>query len=719
MQKWQHAGEKEVSSPESNLDVKRYRPKTLAIIGMGLLFFVILCAIAIALCSFRVQYAKQSILNRHRDVQQAWLDKTMNSIRSWRNELVEQARSISTSDMIRLFLVDAAELPPAEIATLSDPDSLSSENETLRSMAEQLAYLQDVLKDFTQRKAWNDARILLKDGMSLVEPPFSPPLTGAQSELARKAGAEARAAVGPIRQGENGLYMDMADPLFEVLGKEDQKVAGVLLLSLPLEKPLTNFLARTGEQSETLLPRIITRDKHTLYAVIPSGGRIRLEPLPGEVDQIEPLPFELRKALEGKSMVYSMGGILPALDWMYVIETPASEIDEIISRQTLEIYGLGILSSIGIALLAAWIWTGMVSRKHKENALHYEKLYKTINNQKMMLDGINAAFKAGMLLVDEYGRVQISNPSFRAMFHPASEIEMGTPLVECMPSKAAISLLEDMQKVKDAEKSASIELEIPTYGIDGETGTVARLYRIELFPYTETTETSGKARGCVAIFKDITEFRKKALAEKQKAENERKRQEALISGFVHAVESIDPNLYGHSRKMANVAKLLGEELQMNPDEKETLLLASQLSQIGKIFIPRELLTKQGDLTPEELQEVKRAPEYADKILNDLHFNLPVRETVSMIGERVDGSGKPLGLTAEKITLAGRALGIINALIAMTSSRAWRKGGKMSIEDAIEQLANNEGFDKDIVNALERIPKNLLEDALSADPDIGK
>ena len=55
-----------------------------------------------------------------------------------------------------------------------------------------------------------------------------------------------------------------------------------------------------------------------------------------------------------------------------------------------------------------------------------------------------------------------------------------------------------------------------------------------------------------------------------------------------------------------------------PDkDRETLRLAARLSQVGKIFVPRELLTKKGKLTPEEQAEVMRAPEYAYGILRDM------------------------------------------------------------------------------------------------------
>lgn len=691
-------------SPQTSVqdgENKRYRPKKKTIIGVGLLFFFILGCMALVIANFRAQYASQAILNQQRDVQRTWLDKSLDAIGVWRNELVEQARYISASEMFRLFVIDARQYSGDELEKIADPDALNSHDEGIRSMAEQLTYIQDLLRDFTRRRAWNDARILLPDGRVMAAPQFSAPLSNAQVELARKAGETGHAIFGPIRQGERGLVMDMADPLFEVLGTADPNPVAILLLSVPLDKPLATFLARNGERTETLLPRIVNQDGGHMLMALSAAGRVSLEPVGGEINKLENLPFELRPALDGKGQVYSMGGMPTSLNWLFVLETPAAEVEALINSQKTQIYGLAILASVVIALMAAWIWAGHTSRKHEADAIRYEKLYNTIRNQKLMLDSVNSSFKAGLLLVDEYGRVQMANPAFREICGLKTEIEPGTPLVECLPSQAAVQLMNDMSRLKGMDKPVSVELTIPRPAPAGQHGE-ERLYRITLYPYSDSESGSKQATGYVATFQDITEFRRKALEERRKAEEERNRQAALITAFVRAVESVDPNLVGHSDKMVGISALLAKELQLDEKQTETLELAAKLSQVGKIYVPRELLTKQGKLTEDELKEIRKAPEYADKILHDLHFDLPVRETVGLIGERVDGSGEPQGLAGEKISLCGRALAVVNAFIAMTSSRAWRKDGGMSIDDAIRALSADAGFDRSIVDALGRL-----------------
>lgn len=683
---------------------KRYKPKKMAIIGMGLLFFLILGAIALVLCNFRTQYATQNILNQQRDVQQTWMQKSLDAIRAWRNELMDQSRFISSSEMFRLFVIDAKELPNDLRDSLADPDTMHSEDDSLRTMAEHYTYIQDLLTDFTRRRAWTNARILLPDGYVMVAPEFSPPVTEEQKNLAQKAAAGGEAIFGPIRQTDKGLVMDMADPLFDVLGASSPTVVAVLLLSVPVEKPLATFLARNGEQTETMLPRIVNDEKGTLFMAFAQGSRISLEPVSEDsLSRMENLSFARRKSLDGKSEVYSMGGMPLILHWLYVLETPAAEVDGLIHSQKVQIYGLGILSSIGVALLAAWLWAGHTSRRHEADAIRYEKLYNTIRNQKMMLDSINASFGAGMLLVDVFGRVQMNNPAFREIFGDR-DIAQNTPLTETMPSKTALKLLEDMSRVNEMGKSATVEIELEAP--KKESAGAKCLYRVTLYPYSEEIEGQKKPAGCVAIFQDITEFRKKA-------EINRKRQQALLSAFVRAIESVDPNLVGHSRKMVDISRLLSDKLDFDEARKETLRLSAALSQVGKIYVPRELLTKKGKLTPEELQEIRKAPEYADRILKDLHFDLPVRETVGLISERVNGTGSPRGLSGAQISPCGRALEVVNAFIAMTSSRAWRGDKGMSIDDAITTLQSDQGFDQNVVAALAKIPHEEVQKIIDA------
>lgn len=690
---------------------------TKIIIGF-LVILALLGTIAYWLCDLSVKNRIQAILKNEQDIQRTWMDKSLDNIRAWRNEIVEQARYISSSEMFRLFVTDAKRFTPAELESFSDPDALHSSDDEMRSMAEQLVYMQDLLKDFTMRRAWSDARILLPDSTPMVNLEFAVPLTKEQKELVEQAAKSSRPGFGPIRQSSKGLVMDMADPLFEVLGAREPETIAVLLLTVPLEKPLTNFLSRNREQQLAMLPRIVDKSGEQMNMALIGARGVMIEPVANPPENLEGLPFERRLSLDGKTDVYSLAGRPSILKWLFVLETPAAEVEDLIAQQKTQIYSLGALATIGIALLTAFIWASHTTRTEKARAEKLDRLNKIISQQKQILSCINKSNLDGLLLVDSIGRIEVCNPAFMKILDKAKGVsdvdalsyalhqqETLTPgtatklkLTDILTGKSGMTLAHDMAVVQDNGKSATVEVIIPKLKTSGEEENC--LYRVTIYPYLEDgADKKTNIGGSLAIFTDITQFRR------NKEINDA-RQHALISALGRAIESVDKNLVGHSDKMAGVASRLADELRMDKHQKDTLLLAARLSQIGKIFVPREILTKEGKLTPEELKEAQRAPEYADKVLHDLHFDLPVRETVREMGKYLDGSQE--GGQKESISLCGRALAVINAFIAMTSARAWRKDGGMDPQKAIQIMIADSRFDTEIVKALGLVPPEDLE-----------
>lgn len=735
---------------------KKHGPHLVTILGVGLLLFLVSGTISWYLCDLRAENARQEILSQQREIQQAWLDKSLDAIRVWRNELIDQARFISSSEMFRVFVMDARTLTSEEIDKLANPDTLHSSDESLRSMAEQLIYMQDLLRDFTRRRAWTDARILFEDHSQLIYPDFSNPLLDSQKELCKEAAATGRPVFGPIRKSANGLVMDMADPLFEVLGSKDQEAIAILLLTVPMEKALASFLARNSEQREVMLPRIVDKEGDSYSMAIYTLSGVVLNPVDENAlsHGLENETFMRRQSLGGKHEVYSMGSSPSMPKWLFVLETPAANIDALIHEQKTQIYGIGALASLGIALFGAFVWTSIISRNAERRARELQELNDKIEEQRRLLDSINFSLQAGLLMVDDLDNVREANPAFLNLsgLSPQSEawqaiearkkkMQSGErmpdapPLSDVLPQNsypqikeyiAKITLIakeqakkvdstrlaEDISQAREIGldfpedshgniiypiKSASGELSIPKKAPDG--SNQDRLYRVNFFPYIDRSgERERQGAGCVATFQDITEFRRKAQERAKLAKEKAEREEITISALGRAIESLDENLVGHSDRMADLALKLATELNMSDPEKETLRIAARLSQVGKLFVPRELLTKKDKLSPEELKEVKKAPEHAVRVLKEMHFNLPVAQTVQEMGERIDSS--PDG--KETISATGRALALVNAFIAMTSSRAWRSGGAMNYQDAVARLKNDPGFDQNMVSALERI-----------------
>ncbi|MBQ9405441.1 MAG: PAS domain-containing protein [Desulfovibrio sp.] len=331
-----------------------------------------------------------------------------------------------------------------------------------------------------------------------------------------------------------------------------------------------------------------------------------------------------------------------------------------------------------------------------QDITEFRRRAEVSRRQKALLDSVNASLQVGLMLMDGDGRVQMCNPAFSSIAEKSEDALVGIAIDDILPAVATENMYAGMERVNSSGKEYSLEIALH----DKDT----RLYRVTLYPFEEKQgEKAAGNGGCVGIFQDITEFRRRAEAA-------RKRQANSMAALIRAIESVDANLVGHSLKMERVAELVCNALKLSDADRETLRFAARLSQVGKLFVPRDLLTKKGKLTPEEQIEVHRAPEYAYNILRDMQFSLPVPEAVYQMGERMDGTGQPRRLKGEEIASNARVLAVVNAFCAMVSARSYRAG--MRPEQAIDLLRNDSGFDQHIVAALAGIDAGQLAHAVT-------
>nr|MDA8189028.1 HD domain-containing protein [Dehalococcoidales bacterium] len=172
---------------------------------------------------------------------------------------------------------------------------------------------------------------------------------------------------------------------------------------------------------------------------------------------------------------------------------------------------------------------------------------------------------------------------------------------------------------------------------------------------------------------------------------------STIAALVATVEAKDPYTKGHSEAVRALAMTIGSQMGLSDDDLKTLELAALFHDIGKIGIPENLLGKNGPLTADEWQLVKRHPALAENILKHVP---KLAETIPIVRshhERFDGKGYPDGLSATIPRLAA-IIAVADAYDAMTSDRPYRKA--MTKEYAVAQVrAGSESqFDPAVVDA---------------------
>lgn len=172
--------------------------------------------------------------------------------------------------------------------------------------------------------------------------------------------------------------------------------------------------------------------------------------------------------------------------------------------------------------------------------------------------------------------------------------------------------------------------------------------------------------------------------------------------YLHDVSNHD---FFTATHMVNVcAMVVAVAVKMNMHDVDTLrdlAVGALLHDIGKIFIPSELLNSPAKMTPEEMSlmrtHVEKGREYLAKIccLPPLAMAL-----ICDHHERMDGSGYPQALRGKRISLPGRIGGVVDTFEAMTSIRPYNDHVHSPAE-ALEHIQKNVAilYDPDVVNAL--------------------
>ncbi len=143
-------------------------------------------------------------------------------------------------------------------------------------------------------------------------------------------------------------------------------------------------------------------------------------------------------------------------------------------------------------------------------------------------------------------------------------------------------------------------------------------------------------------------------------------------------------------------------MDLSEDQIDKIHMGSLIHDIGKIHIPAEILTKPGRLSNIEYEMMKAHPEIGYKILKAVDFIPPIAQMVYQHHERMDGSGYPLGVSGEDITIDARIIAVADSVEAMASHRPYRPA--IGIEKALEMIRNGRGksYDAYVVDACLKI-----------------
>jgi len=189
-------------------------------------------------------------------------------------------------------------------------------------------------------------------------------------------------------------------------------------------------------------------------------------------------------------------------------------------------------------------------------------------------------------------------------------------------------------------------------------------------------------------------------------------QQISIEAIANMVESYDDDTGTHVKRIEQYTELIVNLMPISADNPKehvaSVPFASILHDIGKLMIPKDILTKPARLTDEETIIIKTHAKLGGDVLKKANisfksmFNkdsyLKIASDIAMYHhEKWDGTGYPEGLKGEEIPKPARVVAIVDVYDALRSKRVYKDG--FTHEKAVEIIKNERGksFDPELID----------------------
>jgi len=169
-----------------------------------------------------------------------------------------------------------------------------------------------------------------------------------------------------------------------------------------------------------------------------------------------------------------------------------------------------------------------------------------------------------------------------------------------------------------------------------------------------------------------------------------------LQALTASVDAKDTYTRGHSERVAMLGAQLALAMGLTEMEIERVRITGLVHDVGKIGVPEAVLCKEGRLTFEEFEQIKKHPTIGYNILKDIPPLQDVLPGVLYHHERWDGKGYPDGLKKLDIPLYGRILALADTFDAMSSNRSYRSA--LTRDKVLEEIRSCAGTQLDPVLA---------------------
>lgn len=210
----------------------------------------------------------------------------------------------------------------------------------------------------------------------------------------------------------------------------------------------------------------------------------------------------------------------------------------------------------------------------------------------------------------------------------------------------------------------------------------------------------------LALYRDELE---RLVEERTRSLSQARADMAAVTAIVgRTIEMRDPYTAGHQLRVAQLSVAIARTMGMEETRIIALQVAAQMHDVGKVLVPAEILSKPTALNEIEFNLVKSHAWAGYDIVSSANLHDPIAEIVYQHHERMDGSGYPRGLAAERLLPESRVLMVADVFEAMASHRPYRPS--LGVAAALKELHAGRGtrYDSDVVDACISVLDNGFE-----------
>lgn len=224
---------------------------------------------------------------------------------------------------------------------------------------------------------------------------------------------------------------------------------------------------------------------------------------------------------------------------------------------------------------------------------------------------------------------------------------------------------------------------------------------------TNPTIVKARVKTHLSLSNQRRELNEQVIIRTKELEDTRKE---IIEILGRASEYKDNETGLHVKRVMEYSYLLSKAMGIEETEARLIGDASSMHDIGKIGIPDYILKKPERLSVDERDIIKTQSILGAMIFGEQKSKLLKTATIMSLQhhEKVDGTGYPLGLKGDEISLPAKIVALTDVFDALTSERPYKEA--WSFDSALDYICSemDKQFDKEVVDSFMNIKMDILE-----------